>query len=144
MGGKGQRGVMGGGEEGTYQNQGTFARCLFPPSGVCKLFFLCECACVEHPCVCVGTCVHGCVCASMFSGEGGWGGGFCNIFCRKRTQMTFNWQRVSMWGGIAGVCLLIAASPGWRLGSQLQRQSWGGRVGKLALAEGREGFGDQQ
>lgn len=32
------------------------------------------------------------MCASMFSGEGRWGGGFCNVFCRKRTQMTFHWQ----------------------------------------------------
>lgn len=54
------------------------------------------------------------VCASMFSGEGGWGGGFCNIFCRKRTQVTFNWLCVLGEQGIAGVCLLIAASPGWR------------------------------
>lgn len=54
--GRGNVGRMGGGEEGTYQNQGTFARCLFPPSGVCKLFFLCECACVEHLCVCGHVC----------------------------------------------------------------------------------------
>lgn len=100
--GKGQRGVYGRGGGGN----------LSKPRHICKMPFstfrslqavfpvwMCVCGASVCVCVCVGTCVHGCVCASMFSGEGGWGGGFCNIFCRKRTQMTFNWQCVFGWGG---------------------------------------------
>lgn len=94
--GKGKRAVGswegGGGSLTTIK--GIFASCLFPSSGVCKLFSLVRtCVRVRRICVCVCVCAHGCrhesvcVCKHVL-----WGGGFCNVFCRMRTQMTFNWQ----------------------------------------------------
>lgn len=117
LGGKGQCGVMGGGEEGAYQKQRHICKLPFSTFRSLQAVFpvwMCvsACVCARRSCVCVceHVCRYGCVCASMFSGEGSWGGGFCNVFCRKRTQMTFNWQ---CFGEIAGFCLLIATSQGW-------------------------------
>lgn len=96
--GRGNVGLWEGGRRELIKNKGTFASCLFPPSGVCKLFFLyeCVCACARGASACVYGRVYVvrmCVCKHVFwGGEGSWGGGFCNVFCRKRTQMTFNRQ----------------------------------------------------
>ena len=94
-------------------------------------------------CVCEHVCRYGCVCASMFSGEGNWGGGFCNVFCRKRTQMTFNPQ---CFGGNSRVlfahCNFVLLEVG--VPACIRETELGGRLCKYILAEEREGFGDQQ
>lgn len=97
---------------------------------------------MAHLCVCACGCGYGCVCASMFSGVGSWGGGFCNVFCRKRTQMTFNRQ---CFGGNSRVlfahCNLVRLEVGI---PACTREIGLGTVDCAnILAEEREGFVDQ-
>lgn len=67
----------GGRRELIKKNKGTFASCLFPPSGVCKLFFLYECV---YECVCTYTdvCAQAC-----FLGRGAGEGGFVMSFVER-------------------------------------------------------------
>lgn len=111
LGGKGQYGAWGGGRRELIKSKGTFASCLFPPSGVCKLFFLCEwvCACETHLGVCVDVGVDVCV-QACFLGKGAGEGGFVMSFVERehRWHLTGN-----VLGGIAGFCLLIATLRTW-------------------------------
>lgn len=58
-----------------------------------------------------------CVCASMFSGVGRMGGGFCNVFYRKRTQVTFNWQY--FWRNSRGLCAYCNFRKCWGMSPSL-------------------------
>lgn len=83
-------GLWEGGRRELIKNKGTFASCLFPPSGVCKLFFLYECVCLRV-CVCgAAVCVYVSMYVDMdvcvqacFLGRGAGEGGFVMSFVER-------------------------------------------------------------
>lgn len=131
--------------EGAYRKQRHICKLPFSTFRSLQAIFpvwMCVCVWCISVCVWAHVCRYGCVRASTFSGEGTWGGGFCNVFYRKRTQMTFN--QPCLWGNSRVLFCHCSFERLVEFQLVLERQSWEGRSCKCVLAEEREDFGDQQ